>query len=184
MDRDDEKWVQNAQENSRKAFDKLVRKYVPLIFRLLYDLTGNYEDAQDLTQETFLRAYLNIRQYRGTARVSTWLYRIAYNVAIDFRRREKKMLKVDWGFQERLTVLDRYAPDVKTIESEEGKAIEVALQKLTRPQRLAVILSYYHGFRMREIGEVLECSESTVRVHLFRALHKLQKELKHLHTGE
>ena len=96
MGRDDEKWICMAQEGSRKAFDRLVQEYVARIFRLLYDMIGNYEDAQDLTQETFIRAFLNIRQYRRAAKFSTWIYRIAYNVAIDFKRRDSRISKVEW----------------------------------------------------------------------------------------
>ena len=94
MGQGDEKWVRKAQEGSRSAFDKLVYRYVDRIFHLLYDLTGNHEDAQDLTQEAFLRAFLNIRRYRGEAKFSTWLYRIAYNVGIDFKRKNRPIEKV------------------------------------------------------------------------------------------
>jgi RNA polymerase sigma-70 factor (ECF subfamily) len=178
MGRDDEKWVSKAQEGSKKAFDRLVRKYAELIFHLLYDLTGNYEDAQDLTQETFLRAFINIRKYRGDAKFSTWLYRVAYNLGIDFMRRRKRGLEVDWESQERKGVLERFDPSDGKGYTGEREAIEGALKTLTQSQRMAVVLHYYHGFQMREIGEVLGCSEGTVRVHLFRALRRLRKQLK------
>jgi len=176
MDRDDEKWVRKAQQGSKKDFDKLVGKYVPLIFRLLYDITHNREDAEDLTQEVFLRTYLNIRQYRGDAQFSTWLYKIAYNIGVDFKRQEKKDARIKWEHSDRKMALNKF----DTSENEytgEREAIETALKGLTQPQSIAVVLHYYHGFQMREIGEIIGCSEATVRVHLFRALEKLRMKL-------
>lgn len=177
MGQDDQKWIRRAQDGSRRAFDKLVREYVPRIFRLLYDMTSNYEDAQDLTQEAFLKAFVSIKSYRGDAKFSTWLYRIAYNVAIDFLRKDKKMQRTGWESQEKMASLKTYDPSNSVSYTGEGDAIQEALRHLTHPQRTAVILSYYHGFRMKEIAELLGCSESTARVHLFRALRRLKDEL-------
>jgi len=178
MSQEDEKWVHQVRKGSKKAFDKLVRKYAPLIFHLLYDMTGNYEDAEDLTQETFLRAFVNLSGYRGEAKFSTWLYRIAYNIGIDFRRKDKKISRVDLDPQDEKMSLRWF--DEKGFKGYTGEeeAIESALKKLTQPQRMTVILNYYHGFRMREIGEILGCSEGTVRTHMFRALRRLRRELK------
>ena len=174
---DDQKWVRRAQDGSRKAFDRLVREYVPRIFRLLYDMTGNYEDAQDLTQEAFMKAFTNLKGYRGDAKFSTWLYRIAYNVAIDFLRKDRKMQRTGWDSQEKIASLKTYDPSNSGTYTGESDAIAKALQNLTHPQRTAVVLNYYHGFRMKEIAEVLGCAEATARVHLFRALRRLKDEL-------
>ncbi len=178
MGSDDGKWVRQTQEGSRRAFDSLVLKYVERIFRLLYDITGNYEDAQDLTQEAFLRAFLNIQQYRGDAKFSTWLYRIAYNLGIDFKRKGRRMPRAGGDFHEQKTTLDRFVSISDQEYTGESEALEAALQRLTSSQRLTVVLYYYHGFRMREIGEILGCAEGTARVHLFRALRRLRKELR------
>lgn len=183
MGRDDDKRVLLAQKGSRRAFDTLVLEYTPRIFRLLYDLTGNYDDAKDLTQEAFLKAYMNIEKFRGEAKFSTWLYRIAYNVAVDFKRKDGKMLKTDWKSQGKSASLMSYDPSETGVYSGRKEAIDAALQKLTPSQRTAVVLNYYHGFRMREIGEILGCSESTARVHLFRALRRLKDELKDFSPG-
>ena len=178
MGQEDEKWILQAQKGSRKAFDKLVRKYAALIFHLLYDLTGNYEDAEDLIQETFLRTFENIGQYRGDSKFSTWLYRIAYNIGIDFRRREKKVYRVDIETEELRGPLRWADKNGQMGYTGESEAIESALKKLTKAQRMTVVLNYYHGFRMREIGEILGCTEGTARTHMFRALRRLRKELR------
>lgn len=174
----EEKWIREVQKGSRKAFDKLVKKYAPLVFHLAYDLMGNREDAQDMTQETFLRAFLNIHQYRGEARFSTWLYRVAYNIGMDIKRKQKRSSIVETPLKEPGV----HFPDIPQRSFEgytgEREAIEKALQTLSDSQRVAITLNYFHGFRMREIGEVLGCSEATVRTHIFRGLRRLRRELR------
>lgn len=182
MGREDEKLIRKAKDGSRKAFDELVRQYLPRVFRLLYDMTGNYEDAQDLTQETFIKVYTSIDRFRGEAKFSTWLYRIAYNAAIDFRRQKKRVNKVSLDSEYSTLGRKLKAPEVEAF-SGEGDAVEAALQKLTESQRTAVVLNYYHGLRMKEIAEIIGCSESTVRVHLFRALRRLRQELRDFSSG-
>ncbi len=182
MNGDTQKWVRKAQEGSRKAFDRLVRRYTGPIFRLVYDMTGNYEDAQDLTQDAFIKAFNHIEGYRGDAKFSTWLYRIAYNVAIDFlRRAQKTKYDLDHRLQRDADGSDSIGPGIHFDEKEH---IQKALQQLTPSQRTAVVLKYYHGMRMKEIGDVLGCSESTARVHLFRALRNLRNELKDFEPGD
>jgi len=183
MEQDDKKHVLEAQTGSRKAFDKLVNKYANLVFCLLYDMTGNYDDAQDLTQESFLQAFSHIRNYRGDAKFTTWLYRIAYNVAIDHKRREKKLKPVQWDIKEHEVVLGKMGKTTRIHYQEEKVMLEKALEKLTHQQKMAVVLHYYHGFKMREIGDIINCSEGTVRVHLFRALRKMRVELKDFDPG-
>ncbi len=179
MNQNGEKWVEKARKGSKKAFDKVVRRFTPLIFRFLYDLTGNYEDAQDLTQDTFMKAYVKLKTYRGEAAFSTWLYSIAYHTGIDFLRGGKVMRPLHPGDEEKMTV---DAPPERF--PDEREAIEKSLRSLSIPQRTAVVLHYYHDMRMREIAGVLGCSESTVRVHLYRALNHLRKTLKDFAPGE
>jgi RNA polymerase sigma-70 factor (ECF subfamily) len=178
MAKDSEKWAEKARAGSKKAFEKLVKRYTPFIFRFLYDLTGSYEDARDLTQDTFLKAYTRLHTFRGDAKFSTWLYKIAYHLGIDYKRSSKR--RSSTAMDERTIPAQSNMPAVDTDERE---AMEKGLKDLTHSQRTAVVLHYYHQFRMREIGEILGCSESTVRVHLHRALHNLRKALKDFDPG-
>ncbi len=178
MGRKDETWVGKARKGSRAAFDHLVTEYADLIFYLLYDLTGNYQDAQDLSQEAFIRAFQSLQTYRGDAKFSTWLYRIAYNVGIDFLRRERRIhtVEVDDTIRERELF---HQGAVSSMEyTGEREAIDKALQHLSPSQRMAVVMHYFHGFTMKEISDILNCSPSTARVHLFRGLRHLKKKLK------
>ena len=182
MIKETQKWVRGAQKGSRKDFDRLVRRYTGPIFRLVYDMTGNYEDAQDPTHHTSIKAFSNIKGYRGDAKFSTWLYRIAYNAAIEFLRRAgKKIRDLENGLPRAAVAMDL---DSRDLQFDEKEQIQKALQKLTPSQRTAVVLKYYHGMRMKEIGDVLGCSEATARVHLFRGLKHLRSELKAIKPGE
>jgi RNA polymerase sigma factor (sigma-70 family) len=174
MAQDTEKWVNKARAGSRSAFDRLVKRYSPLIFRFLYDLTGNYEDARDLTQDTFLKALTGLGNFRGDSKFSTWLYKIAYHLGIDFKRSRKHRSGVT--VDEKLEIF--VEPQPEAVDPDARAAMENGLARLTHAQRTAVVLHYYHQRRMREIGEILGCSESTVRVHLHRAMNHLRKELK------
>jgi len=173
MDKKEEKWVKEAIKGSDRAFAKLVKTYTGMIFKLTYDLTGNFEDAKDLTQETFTRAFININGFSGNSKFSTWLYKIAYNRSIDFLR---KRSKIKTGLNE--SKFHAQEDKNKVLYTDKQEAIESALTNLTQNQKTAVVLYFYHGFSLKEIGEVLGCAHSTARVHLFRGLKKLKKELK------
>ncbi len=180
MLQDVESWIEKAQRGSKSAFNKLVKKYTAPIFRLLYDMTGNYQDSQDLAQETFLRAYLKIKQYRGEAKFTTWLYRIAHNIAIDYLRGRRT---VSVQGNEQWIESQKAGRDEKEYTGE-SELLEKALKTLVPSQRSAVVLHYYHGMKMKEIGDLLGCSEATARVHLFRGLNHLRVILKDQFSGE
>lgn len=143
-----------------------------MVFGLLMELVANPEDAKDLTQEAFIKAYRNMKWFRESARFSTWLYRIAYNTGIDFRRTQKTRRHVS---------LDAVNAGVLAMEPEvysgRSEVIERGLDALSPSQRVAVVLHYNQGLKLREVAEVLECAEATARVHLFRGLKRLREVL-------
>jgi RNA polymerase sigma-70 factor (ECF subfamily) len=173
----EEKWVGKAKAGSRRAFDQLVKIYTAPVFRYMLDMTRHYQDAQDLTQEVFLRAYLHIKRFRGDSRFSTWLYRIAHNISMDYFRKKKRMRQESLNSQG-MQIAERGIRSGEAGYSGEKEAINKALAGLPDSQRSAVVLNVYHGFRMREIAEILGCAEATARVHLFRGLQNLRKQLK------
>ncbi len=183
MNHEIEKWIKKIQSGNPEYFNKIVERYAKLIFSLLYEMTNNYEDTKDLTQETFLKAFKNIGTYEGKSKFDTWLYRIAYNVGIDYWRRQRKrrfvdidsIRKIDQAYSGRSN---------NNLYTGLNEVLQKGLQQLTQRQRAAVVLSYFHGFTIKEIGSVLGCSEATVRVHIFRAFNKLRKELKGFKKGE
>ncbi|MCD6115822.1 sigma-70 family RNA polymerase sigma factor [bacterium] len=173
MKQKEEKWINEAVQGSNRAFAKLVKIYTGMIFKLTYNMTGNLEDAKDITQETFTRAFINISSFNRKSKFSTWLYRIAYNKSVDLLRKKSR---INTGLDESKFNI----PENSSKKFYTGKqdAIEKALGTLTQNQKTAVVLYYYHNCSLKEIAEVLGCAHSTARVHLFRGLKKLKKELK------
>lgn len=185
----DQQLVQAAKAGNRAAFGKLAIKYQNKVFYLAFDLVGDYEDAKDIAQEAFIRAFEKLAQFEERAQFSTWLYRITVNLAMDSHRRRKR--KPHEPLEENIREIERQK---KVEQNEEGlrsetllqnvaqrKQLEVALQKLSNHQRVATVLKYFHQKSSREIAAVLDCSESTVRIHLFRALRNLRKHLQGWH---
>ena len=155
------------------AFEEMIRENQRMIHSLCYRMTGSLADADDLAQETFLRAYQHLDRFRGEARVSSWLYRIALNQCLNWRkqRERRKRLHEDWS------ALDR-AP----AGGDSGRAAQIqgALMRLHPKQRAAVVLTTYDGLTHAEAARVLGCSEPTISWRLFAARRRLKGLLRRL----
>ncbi len=177
--------IKKAKKGDKRSFGKLVKMHQRGILYLAYDLIGNYDDAKDLAQEVFIRAFKKLNQFEERSQFSTWLNRITVNLAIDLYRKNRRNPKqsIEDNFDEihHHDTLERFnhqdSPD-QTIEFNEKRAIlEQALNKLSTNQRTAITLKYFHQNSTREIAEIMGCSENTVRIHLFRAMGNLKKIL-------
>ncbi len=172
--------LKEAKSGSRSAFGKLVMDQQKNILRLAYDYCGNYDDASEIMQKTFINAYEKINSFKEKSNFSTWLYRIAANKAKDFLREKKKRELLNINDQENEINLKKHIeqemPDFE--KSENNLIINHALEKLNGKQKDAVILKYFHNKSAKEIGGIINCDESTARVHLFRGLEKLRLYLK------
>jgi RNA polymerase sigma factor (sigma-70 family) len=179
---DDAQLVQSAQHGHLKAYDALMRRYQERIYATVYHMTGNHEDANDLTQETFIKAYQAIKSFKGDAGFYTWLYRIAVNKTINFlkQRRSKNQLSLN-----DLDLNAEHDPDLvaliseKTPRREAGltelqEKLNAAMQKLSESHRLVVTLHDVQGLSHEEIGEIMDCNVGTVRSRLFYARQQLQ----------
>jgi RNA polymerase sigma-70 factor, ECF subfamily len=170
--------IELAREGDLDAFDSLVRQHFSRIYALLFRMIGNHEDAEDLTQETFLRAQSSLRWFRGEASFSTWLYRIAVHLSRDhFRKRARS---------ER-SLIESKAPEPRT--AAEGPAEESArrelslglrasLERLPHKLREAIILRTQEGMEYGEIAEVLAISPQTARVQVMKARRRLEQLLE------
>ncbi|RPH95860.1 MAG: sigma-70 family RNA polymerase sigma factor [Calditrichaeota bacterium] len=184
----DKEWVQAVREGKRAVFNKLVLKYQKKVLYLAYDLLGDYEDAKDVAQDAFIRAYEKIYQFEERSQFSTWLYRITVNLAMDLHRRRKR--RPVESFEEHFREIEQTKsedaasqPDELLQTSAQRHHIDSALQKLSDHQRIAVVLKYFQHKSSKEIAELLGCSENTVRIHLFRALRNLRKHLEKVQTA-
>jgi RNA polymerase sigma-70 factor (ECF subfamily) len=174
----DETLVRQSQNGDAAAFEALVRKYQKMVDALTFRMTGSLTDAEDLTQETFMRAYEQIGSYRGAAKFSTWLCRIAVNGCLNWRRRESQRMRVQFEGAETLFDHNGDAQGSET-ETEMSRRVQAALLKLPAKQRAAIVLTVYDGLNHAEAARVLGCSETTVSWRVFAARRKLKRWLNH-----
>ncbi len=173
------------QESHPLNFASGFQEYQQPIYNYLLRMTQNPADAEDLTQETFIRVHRSLPTFRGEASLGTWLYRIATNVSYDhFRRNSTRQAKISLSFEE--TDLDRKwiideitsSPEqLATRQSEMSACVETFIQRLPPTYRTVLVLHDLQGLKNREIADVLDCSLSTVKIRLHRARNKLREAL-------
>ena len=185
---DDEQLIRAAQAGDGIAFEQLVRKYDRAVLRIAVHLTGSEHDGEDIYQEAFLRAYVNLQRFRFECSFYTWIYRIVTNLCLDYLR--KKRLRgrdctiavspegEEQEFVERM-------PDQRAGASPEhsfvGRVLREnilrALGTLSPRERMVFELKHYHGLRLKTVAGILKTTEGTVKSTLFRATHKLRLQL-------
>ena len=175
--------VAQALAGSQSAFEQIVRRYQRPVIRLIARMTGDVAQAEDLAQETFVKAFRNLAAFDPTRRLSSWLFRIAHNTALDALRRVRPVyvpIDVTSGLAgERAGIADLSAPPAPDpVERRAlGKALESAISELRPEQRVAVALRYEEGLSFDEIGHVLGVPEATARSHVHRARKELCRRL-------
>jgi RNA polymerase sigma-70 factor (ECF subfamily) len=185
---DDTILIRRSQQGDTTAFEELVRNYDRSVLRLTMHLTDSTADAQDIYQETFLRAYRNIGRFRFECSFYTWIYRIVTNLCLDHLRK-KQVRKEDApvgtdASGEEYSILDQVPdgragsnPEKDLMRRQLGDRINYALEKLTPRERLVFELKHYHGLKLRTVGEILRTTEETAKNTLVRATHKLRLRL-------
>lgn len=182
---DDLDLVHRSQAGDTAAYEELVRRYHGKIYGLVYSMTSNREDAEDLVQEIFVKAWKALGHFREQSGFYTWIYRIALNCAINFRKRRNRRQTVNF---------DEFDPDIKTAESyrefsskgsvlrkmslgEFQEKMNEAMLKLSEKHRAVVTMHDVQGMPHADIAKVMNCSEGTVRSRLFYAHKQLQENL-------
>jgi len=176
--------IVQAQSGDENAYREIYRRYCRVVYTLAYQMVGNHNDADEIVQETFVRAFKNIHRLRRPGAFVSWLYQIAVNLSIDHRklRTKKRMLPLD-GRPEafssfELATSKRVRDPSQVLENKEllGK-INEAIEALPAQQKAVVILHEIDGLSKKMIAEILHCSVVTVRTNLHHARKKLRKEL-------
>ena len=180
MESSDWELVQKCQTGEIGAFQELVSRYHQKIYVVIVGLLRNREDALEVAQETFFRAYRKIKSFQGGSSFYTWLYRIAVNMAIDLQRRQKRnpldfRETMDGLFEEQNEVAKDPFSDVHDRELREK--LVSAINDLTPEHKAVIILRTVEGLSYKDIGEILGCSEGTVMSRLHYARKKLQEKL-------
>ena len=162
--------IAKARRGDVEAYNVLVSRWEKRVFNYLLRLVSNREDALDVSQETFLKAYQNLRKLDDPARFSAWLFRIAHNEAFSLLRRRKPDVELIGEPRPRNT-------GGRLLPVELSLAVEGALKRLNEDQREVVLLKVYQGFKFEEMAEILECPVSTVKSRLYTALDLLKTTL-------
>jgi len=179
----DEELVSRSARGDHDSFNELVVRWQRPIFALAYRVIGHEEDARDVCQETFLRAFRGIKGFKGQAKFSSWLYRIAINLCYDKNRRAQRspLSKVS----DNIDVLDLAPAEVAGNSLEDqvgwrelGSEVSRAMMVISPEQRTAIVLKEYQGLTFREIADLQGCPVSTVKTRVYQGLTRLRQELE------
>jgi RNA polymerase sigma-70 factor (ECF subfamily) len=178
----DEELVARSIRGDADSFNELILRWERPIYALAYRTIGREEDARDVCQETFLRAFRALPGFRGQAKFSSWLYRIALNLCRDWMRRERRTPVTQVPDDVDLWELAAASEPTDTIENlvvrkDLARAVERAMAALPEEQRTAIVLKEYHGLTFQEIADLVGCPLSTVKTRLYQGLTVLRREL-------
>jgi len=180
----DEQLIERALAGDSDAFGEVVRRWERKIYALAYGITGSVEDARDAAQETFISAYRNLQGFRGEAKVSSWLHRIAVNHCITRKRRAR--VRAETGIEDEmesagerfLATNERESPALATETKERTEAVRRAVAALPPELREVVVLKEFEDLTFQEIADALQIPLSTVKSRLYTALKQLRLRLE------
>ncbi len=173
----DEQIVERTRNGEAEAFGALVRRWEGRIYALTLRMLGHPEDAREVTQETFLTAFCKLHQFRGRARFSSWLYRIALNCCYD-RLRERRVNPVPLQEAENIVAEEKILSQIQ--RKQVAERVRRAVEALPLEMRQVILLKEYEGLTFEEIAEILDIPVSTAKTRLYAGLDHLRKRLERL----
>jgi len=175
---EEEAWIRQSRNGDSEAFAALITRYQQMIHSLAFRMTGSLADADDVAQDTFIQAFRRLEDFRGDAKFSTWLYRIAMNISLNWKKRvtRRDRLHQDWAEQE--AIFGGECAAMPPTDAENTHRVQKALDQLPPKQRAAIVLTVYDGMTHAEAAQALGCSETTVSWRVFVARAKLKRRLK------
>jgi len=187
MQLNDTDLIIQAQKGDQSAFEELVYRYDRNVLSITIKYASNEDDAKDLYQEVFIRVYRGIKNFKFQSEFSTWLFRITTNVCLTYKSRSKEHLRVsiDKNFDDeeneistsKELVYDGSSPEEISSGENLGEIVNAAVESLSPKQKMTFVLKHYEGYKIREIAEMLNCKEGTVKKYLFDATKNLRKKL-------
>jgi RNA polymerase sigma-70 factor (ECF subfamily) len=177
---DDAPLIERSLRGDSTAFGCLVRKYQDRLFNTVVHVAGSREEAEDVAQEAFVQAYVKLSSFHRESAFYTWLYRIAFNIAVSRRRRKKNEVSLDAGREDsgREPTDDVEAPGEQLLRQERANLVHSALAALSDEHRSILVLREMEGFEYEQISEILDLPTGTVRSRLHRARLHLREQLK------
>jgi RNA polymerase sigma-70 factor (ECF subfamily) len=186
MESNDAGLVTRTRAGDNDAFRVLVERHSRPLFRLAYRMTGNQQDAEDVVQDSFLRAYKQLARFDERASFGTWLYRIASNCSLDLMRSRKRRNELagaaDSEAPDAMLALPSHdpAPDRMAMSGEVRERVAGALTELSAAERTAFVLRHFEGMCIEDVGRVLGCQPGAAKHSVFRAVQKLRRALEPL----
>jgi RNA polymerase sigma-70 factor (ECF subfamily) len=185
MESHETRLIQRAQKGDAAAFRELVENCQESVFQMALELTRDWDDADELSQQVFIKAYHALPRFRGDAKLMSWLYRILMNTYIDHTRKTRagkwasSKNDAESTTQPEIVATNQAAdnPEAQAAASQIQEHIDRALQALAPQQRSVFIMRHYHDLPLKEIAGIMGLSVGTVKSQLFRAVQRMQKEL-------
>jgi len=178
MEKEEVELIERVQGGDKMAFGRLMERYGERVMSMAFRFTRSPQDAEDLYQETFIKVYRNLNNFRFESEFFTWMYRILANQAFNLYNKRKRMTLADPGEDDYLweTIPDEAdeGADRMTLDHSLREQVDAALQQLSSQQRVVFVLKHFEGKKIKDIAVLLDCAEGTVKRYLFRATRKLQ----------
>ncbi|MDO1499962.1 RNA polymerase sigma factor [Winogradskyella maritima] len=174
MTTNDHQLIAQICEGNTKAYAQLVHQYKDLVFTLAFRMLKNREEAEEVSQDAFLKVYKSIQRFKGDAKLSTWIYKIAYNTCLDRIKKNKKHLAdvpINEFTEHKLETIDNALTNM--IDAERQNTIKACVNKLPSDDAYILTLFYFEDLSLEEIAETMSASANTLKVKLFRARKKL-----------
>jgi RNA polymerase sigma-70 factor (ECF subfamily) len=191
MESAEKELIIKAQNGDHISFEQLIYNYDRAVLSIAMKYASDNDDAKDIYQEVFIRVFRGIKKFEFRSEFSTWLFRITTNVCITYKTRKKEQLMVSLQneFEDEQTGYDSVdlaseerSPEEITSGNDIHGLIGNAVDSLSAKQRMTFVLKHYEGYKIREIAEMLNCKEGTVKKYLFDAVNNLRKKLKPLNA--
>jgi RNA polymerase sigma-70 factor (ECF subfamily) len=168
-----EKVKKKFEEGEISNFEDIVRRYEKMVYGIVYRFLNNHQDAEDITQETFLIVYRKLKSLRKASSLTNWIYTITLNLVRE-NLRKKYRIKTLNNLNENLIFYN----DGSNLSEEIKEKIKMAIEKLPEKQKEVINLKFIEGLKIKEISKIMECKEGTVKTHIFRGLRTLRRILK------
>ena len=180
----DNELIIQAQNGNVMALEELIYRYDKMVLRIAMKYTGDSDDAKDIYQEVFIRVFKGLSNFQFKSEFSTWLFRITSNTCISFKRKYNKSNHFSLNDEKNENYLSTIpddsnsSPENLAVNSEYGNKINKALSTLSPNQKMSFLLKHYEGYKIREIAELMNCKEGTIKKYLFDAVKRLKKQLE------